>query len=119
MIPYLNFIVLIISSGLFTLFYIWSVSPATLEKRIGSSAYPKCATYRVVSSLFMLVVSVNYILYYWFPLPLPLPRTFPWTWWISAVIAVIIAIPSVFLMFRGVKDAGEETMKPKQRAHNV
>lgn len=118
MIPYLNFIVLIVSSGFFTLFYVWSVSPETLEKRIGSLAYPKCATYRMVSSLFMLVVSVNYILYYWFPLPLPLPRTFPWTWWISAVIAVIIAIPSVFLIFRGVKDAGEETIKPK-REHTM
>jgi protein-S-isoprenylcysteine O-methyltransferase Ste14 len=55
-------------------------------------------------------VNVNY----WFPLPLPLPRTFPWSWRVSALIAVLIAIPALYLMLRGVKDAGEETMRPKR-----
>ena len=80
MTPWLNFSVLIASSFLFTLFYVKSVSPAALEKRIGPSAYQKCATYRVISSVLMVVVAVNYVLYYWFPLPVPLPRTFPWPW---------------------------------------
>jgi protein-S-isoprenylcysteine O-methyltransferase Ste14 len=66
----------------------------------------------------MFVVAVNYVLYYWFPLPLPLPRTFPWQWWISVAIAALIAVPSAYLMYRGVKDAGEETMKPK-REHTM
>ncbi len=118
MTPWLNFGILIASSFLFTLFYVKSVSPATLERRIGPSAYQRCATYRVISSVFMLIVAVNYILYHWFPLPLPLPRTFPWPWWVSAVIAVLIAVPSQYLMIRGVKDAGEETMKPK-REHTM
>ncbi len=118
MIPWLNFGILIASSFLFTLFYVKSVSPATLERRIGPSAYQRCATYRVISSVFMFIVAVNYILYHWFPLPLPLPRTFPWPWWVSAGIAVLIAVPSQYLMIRGVKDAGEETMKPK-REHTM
>jgi protein-S-isoprenylcysteine O-methyltransferase Ste14 len=108
-----NFVLLIVSSLLFTVFYLWSVGPAALQKRIGSSAYRRCATYRLISSFFMFVAAANYILYYWFPLPLPLPRTFPWPHWVSAAIGVLIALPSAYLMGRGVKDAGEETMRPK------
>ena len=47
MIPWINLIVLIASSFLFTLFYVKSVNPAALEKRIGAGAYPKCSTYRM------------------------------------------------------------------------
>ena len=113
MIAYINFSVLIISSILFTIYYIKSVSPAALSKTMGGIAFQRCATYRVISSVFMTIAGINYILYFWYPLPIPLPRTFPWPWWVSAVIAVTIAIPSGWLMFRGVKDAGEETMRPK------
>jgi protein-S-isoprenylcysteine O-methyltransferase Ste14 len=113
LIAYLNFSVLIISSILFTLYYIKSVSPAALSKSMGEIAFQRCATYRVISSVFMTIAGVNYILYFWYPLPIPLPRTFPWPWWVSAVIAVLIAIPSGWLMLRGVIDAGEETMRPK------
>ena len=118
MIPWINFFVLIISSVLFTLFYVKSVEPAALERQIGRSAYQKCATYRTVASIFMMVVAVNYVLYYWFPLPIPLPTTLPWPWSVSAVIAACIAAPCMYLMLRGVKDAGEETMKPK-REHEM
>ena len=118
MIPWINFAVLITSSLLFTVFYVKSVGPAALEKRIGHSAYQRCAAYRLISSIFMFVVAGNYVLYYWFPLPLPLPRTFPWPWWVSVAIAALIAVPSAYLMYRGVKDAGEETMRPK-REHTL
>lgn len=118
MIPWINFAVLIVSSFLFTIFYVKSVSPAALEKRIGDSAYNKCATYRMIASVFMMVVAVNYVIYHWFPLPLPLADDFPWPYWVSAVIAAVIAVPSMYLMLRGVKDAGEETMRPK-REHEM
>jgi protein-S-isoprenylcysteine O-methyltransferase Ste14 len=114
MISWLNFLTLILCSFFFSLFYVRSVQPAALEKKIGVVAYKKCALYRSVSSFFMLIVSVNYVLYYWFPLPLPISQTFPWPWMVSAAIAVVIAIPSLYLMYRGIKDAGEETMRPKK-----
>ncbi len=118
MISWINVAVLMASSFLFTLFYVKSVSPAALEKRIGASAYQKCSTYRMVSAAFMGVVAVDYFLYHWFPLHLPLPDAFPWPWSVSAVVAAGIAIPSLYLMSRGVKDAGEETMRPK-REHEM
>ena len=118
MIPWINFSILIVSSLLFTFFYVKSVSPAALEKRIGASAYRKCSTYRMIASAFMAVAAVNYVLYYWFPLPLPFPDAFPRPWWVSAAIAAVIVVPSGYLMVRGVKDAGEETMRPK-REHEM
>ena len=50
MIPRLNFVVLMVSSALFLLYYLKSVRPASLENRIGPAAYQKCARYRLVSS---------------------------------------------------------------------
>ena len=118
MTAWINFAVLVASSVLFSLFYVKSVGPAALEKRIGESAYSKCATFRMISGFFMTVAVVNYVVYYWFPLPLALPRFFPWSWWLSAAIAAVIGVPAAYLMYRGVKDAGEETMQPR-REHEM
>ena len=112
MISWINFTVLVVSSFLFTFLYIKSVGPAALEKRSGPSAYRKCFIYRIIASAFEGMAGADYVLYYWFPLPLPLPDAFPWPWWISTVIAAVIAVPSTYLMVRGVKDAGEEFPTP-------
>ena len=114
MTAWINFTVLIISTSLCLVFYVKSAGPAALEKKIGAIAYKKCTQYRMVSAIFMTVACVNYVLYVFYPLPISLPRTFPWGWWVSALIAVLIAIPSGYLWFRGIKDAGEETMAPKK-----
>ncbi len=114
MIALLNFGVMIVASVMFSLFYVRSVSPAAREKKLGEAAYKTCARDRKISSFFMLIVAANYVLYYWLPLPLPIPRTFPWDWNVSAGIAILIAVPSGYLMYRGIKDAGEETMRPRK-----
>jgi protein-S-isoprenylcysteine O-methyltransferase Ste14 len=114
MVGCLNFAVLVICSCLALYFYIKSVGPAALEKRIGEIAYKRCARYRVIASVFMFVMLGNYILYAVYPLPIDFPRTFPWNWWLSFMIAVVIGVPSGYLMWWAVKDAGEETMVPKK-----
>jgi len=113
MTAWINFFVLLASSVLFTVFYVKSVSPAALAAKTGDSAYRKCAAYRIVASIFMTIAMVNYILYYWFPLPLSLPLALPWPWLVSVIIAALIGVPCMYLMLRGAKDAGEETMRPK------
>jgi protein-S-isoprenylcysteine O-methyltransferase Ste14 len=111
LVAWINFLVLIIATLLTLYFYVKSVGPAALEQKIGPVAYKKCTKYRSISGLFMGVVTLNYILYAFFPLPIPfLPATFPWSWWVSALIAVVIAIPSGYIWVRGMRDAGEETM---------
>lgn len=114
MIAWINFVVLIVSTVLTLYFYVRSAGPAALEKEIGAIAYARCTLYRILASLFMTVAGVNYVIYYFYPLPVPLPRTFPWSWWISGAIAVLIAIPSGFLLWHGMKDAGEESLIVKK-----
>jgi len=114
MIAWINIFILIITSFLFSYFYIKSVRPAALEKSIGEIAYSRCKRYRIIASIFEIVTVVNYVIYFYYPLPLLLPKTFPWDWWGSILIAVLILIPSGYLMWRGLKDAGEESLAPKK-----
>jgi len=48
-----------------------------------------------------------------------LPAKFPWTWWISLAIALVIGVPATTLMLIGVRDAGEEALRPKRRKNNA
>jgi protein-S-isoprenylcysteine O-methyltransferase Ste14 len=114
MIAWINAVVLVISTLLTLVFYVKSAGPAALEKEIGPAAYQKCTRYRLVASVFMTLAGINYVVYFFFPLPLPLPVTLPWPWWVSALIAVAIAVPSGYVFYRGLKDAGEETIMVKK-----
>jgi protein-S-isoprenylcysteine O-methyltransferase Ste14 len=112
MFAWVNFTVMLISIFLFSYFYIKSVEPVALEKKIGKIAYSRCAGYRLAALIFEIIICINYIVYFFYPLPISLPRIFPWNWWISIMIAVVIAIPAGYLFGKGVKDAGREAMIP-------
>lgn len=112
MIAWANFAILLFSSMFFLYFYVRSVSPAGLEMVVGPGAYEQCRRDRLISAGFELLVTINYVVYIFFPLPLRLPRQFPWAWWVSFLIALAIGIPALALMARGVQDAGEETLRP-------
>jgi len=117
-IAWLNFLVLIISSIIFTIYYLKSVKPESLSQEIGPGAYEKCKWYRIVAGVFMTVACANYHVYSHYPLPFLhdwIPQTFPWPYRISVVLASLIAIPFAALMCIGMYDAGEETMTPKKK----
>lgn len=114
MIELLNIIALIFSTLLFLFFYVKSVSPAQLEKKIGEIAYPKCKTYRIVAGLFEGITVINYVIYFFYPLSLGIPLVFPWPWTVSILVAILILIPSFYLMIIGMRDAGRETLEPKK-----
>lgn len=113
MIAWINITVLGCSVLLFLYFYVKSAGPAALEKKIGKKAYKKCTYYRAVSSVFMGIAVINYSVYYFYPLSI-LPRRFPWDWWVSALVAVIIAVSGGYIWVKGMRDAGEETMVVKK-----
>ena len=113
MIAWLNFAVLLFSSLLFLVFYVRSVSPAFLEKFNPGKGYRSCFGLRAVAISFEMITLVCYVVYYFQPLPNPLPLHFPWSWWISLVLALVIGIPATTLMIVGMKDAGEEMARPK------
>ena len=114
MVAWINFAVLIVSAVFFLYFYVKSVGPAALAKKVGDVAYSRCRQYRLIASAFEMVAAANYVVYFFYPLPVSLPLTFPWDYWISIIIAVVILISGGYLMFRGLKDAGEESLSPKK-----
>ncbi len=113
MIVWINITVLPFSIAFFIYFYVKSVGIAALEQEIGEKAYKKCAQYRLAASVFMGIAGINYVVYYFYPFSV-LPQRFPWDYWVSAMIAVTIAVPGGYLWLKGMKDAGEETMNPKK-----
>ncbi len=115
MISWINFATMLISAFLFSYFYIRSVGPAALEKKVGKIAYSKCGRYRIIASVFEVIVVINYVIYFFYPLPVPLSRAFPWGWWISILMAVLITIPAGYLLGRGLKDAGKEAIIPEKK----
>lgn len=114
MIAWINFAVLLAASNLFLFFYVRSAAPAGREKISGPRAYRLCYYDQLVSGVLEFLITANFILYHFFPLATPLPEKFPWAWWVSLVIALVIGIPATTLMVIGVRDAGEEVMRPKK-----
>ena len=112
MIEWINFLILIISTMAMAFFYIKSVRPAKLEEKIGEIAYKKCGRYRIIASFFELITVVNFILYFFFPLPVPISQFFIWDYWISVILSTTILIPCSYIMLKGVKDAGREALFP-------
>ena len=115
MIEWINFIILLIATAFMSFFYIKSVGPAKLEQKIGEKAYHRCGNYRIIASVFELIAAINYILYFFYPLPILIPRFFIWDSWISIIISIAILIPCLYIMLKGVKDAGREALFPDKK----
>jgi protein-S-isoprenylcysteine O-methyltransferase Ste14 len=113
-VSWINISVMSVAGAVFLYYYVISVSPAALEKKIGEIAYKKCGIYRIISASLMVIPVINYIIYFFYPLPVPLAERFPWSWWISVIIGVLLAIPAGYLIWRGLKDSGEEAMTPRK-----
>ena len=118
MIAYLNIVVLISSGLIFFVLYVISVSPAQLEKRWGAAAYPRCGRIRAVAMVFEFIAVGCYIVYYFYPLPLPLPTQFAWGWPVSLAIGTLVGVPSIWLMVKGMLDAGTESAVP-DKSHTL
>lgn len=114
MIAWLNLTLLTFSALLFLYYYVLSVSPAALEAIYGHKAYQRCGNYRVVAIGFEFITVINYIVYFYYPVNSPIPQTFLWPWWISVSLALLIGVPAVSLMIVGMKDAGEEAVRPRK-----
>lgn len=114
MIAWVNFAVLLFASLGFLYFYVLSVSPATREKVLGPSAYRICGRDRIVAGALETVTVVNYVVAFFYPLDTPLPDRFPWPWWASGTLAVAIGLPALVIMLMGLRDAGEEAIRPRK-----
>ncbi|NIW45357.1 MAG: hypothetical protein GWN30_11560, partial [Gammaproteobacteria bacterium] len=105
---------MIVFTGLFVYLYNRSVSPAALEKKMGPDAYAYCGRLRTLAIIFLVLVMGGYIVYDFFPLPLGIPENFGWPYEVSVLLAVLIALPTTYMVVVGMKDAGEEAVAPQK-----
>ncbi|MFW9878574.1 MAG: methyltransferase family protein [Candidatus Thorarchaeota archaeon] len=52
--------------------------------------------------------------YFFLPLPIPIPRFFIWDYWISLIFSIVILISCLYIILKGLKDAGREAVFPEK-----
>lgn len=114
MIEWINLISLIISIFIFCYFYTLSVIPKQREQKKGTKAWKECAQFRTIAGGLEFLISMNIILWIWFPLS-NLNWKIHYNPLAGAIICIIIVIPGTILMLKGMKDAGSETYKPSDK----
>jgi protein-S-isoprenylcysteine O-methyltransferase Ste14 len=116
MIAWINFGLMLVFITAFFFLYNRSVSPAALEEKMGDAAYTHCGRVRVISIIFLVLVLGNYLVYDFYPLPIPFLEGFSWSYPVSIAAALIIAIPTTYMVLIGMKDAGEEAIQPSKES---
>ncbi|NDJ75177.1 MAG: hypothetical protein GYB65_02870 [Chloroflexi bacterium] len=109
MVVYANLCCMVALTLLASATYLASVRPGAWEKRIGPSAYVRSNRYRSITAVLIMLITITYVLYALFPLPM-IPPHLAWRWWISALIACLLATPGLYLTVQGVSDTGEGTL---------
>jgi protein-S-isoprenylcysteine O-methyltransferase Ste14 len=108
-----NLLSLHISAFMLAYLGVLSLMPVTRAEKRGEKAWKECEQLRSVAGFFEFVLTVNMVLWIWFPVPQiawPLdPNPL-----MGKVIAFAIAVPSSAILVKGMKDAGRETMRPSK-----
>ncbi|MGB5911940.1 MAG: isoprenylcysteine carboxylmethyltransferase family protein [Promethearchaeia archaeon] len=113
MIEWINFSFLLVSLFLFSYFYTLSVQPIKREKRKGERAWKECMKLRIIASVFEFIIVLTLIFWIWFPLPLINWKVHP-NYVFGFIIGVVISIPCLAILLKGVRDAGSETLQPSK-----
>lgn len=102
---------MLLCAALTVVLYALSVRPASLSARVGERAYASCARYRLASVVTTAGTVIFAVLCGVRP-PDPFLRRLPWPRAVSVTVAIVVALPAAWLAWRGIKDAGAETMRP-------
>ncbi|MFX0023354.1 MAG: methyltransferase family protein [Candidatus Hermodarchaeota archaeon] len=113
MFEWINFVILILSLFLFCYLYTLSIQPVKREKHKGKQAWNHCMRLRLIAGLFEFFIVINLILWIWYPVPLINWQISP-NYMIGIIIGILITIPCLIIMLKGMKDAGKESLKPSQ-----
>ncbi len=108
-----NFLILNITTVFCWYFYILSVQPATRSEKFGDQAWTMAKRHRFITGVLMGVMTVNLILWLWFPIP-ELSWPVHAIWLFSIFIGAILTIFFTPIWIKGVIDAGKEAMEPSQ-----
>ena len=98
---------------LFSILYAFSVMPAIRGEKKGKEIWKDCRNLRISGSVFEGITLIAMILWIWFPIEKLNWNIFSKRW-IGIVVSLIFFIPSGIIMFKGVKDAGKETLTPSK-----
>jgi protein-S-isoprenylcysteine O-methyltransferase Ste14 len=115
LIPWLNLIILFISSTLFAGFYIPSLMPAKFAEKRGPKAWEICEHIRIIGTIFLVIQLINMVLWLWFPVP-ELAWPIFLNPWIGYAIALIIFFSTFPIWIKGLKDSGEEAKTPSTKS---
>ena len=113
MIEWINFVILIISTIIFSYLYLLSIQPVKRSETRGEKAWKECANFRAISGIFMCVTVVNFILWIWFPISIFNLKVDP-NYIGGIIIGLVILAVCLPIMIKGEKDAGSETMTPSK-----
>ena len=116
MVAWINLGLMVIFTTCFVVLYIRSVKPAALEEKMGPKAYLHCGRVRAISIFFLVLVMGTYLVYDFYPLPIPGLARFSWPYLVSAILGIVIAVPTSFMVITGLKDAGDEAVQPTKEA---
>lgn len=95
-------------------FYTLSIQPMKRSAKYGDKAWRDCKNFRAIGGLAEFISSANLILWIWFPLPIVSEWIISSNIWIGIIIGTCILIPGIYLVIRGMKDAGAETLTPSK-----
>lgn len=101
---------------IYTIFYILSVRPAQLEKKIGEVSYHRCAFLRKISFVGLAICTISKILYFFFPLEIGIKlRIIDGVagWIISISISIILGVFATIIIKKASKDA-PDTIAPNK-----
>jgi len=108
-----NFIILNIVAIFCWYFYLLSVQPVTQSEKYGDQAWTMAKRHRIITGILMGVITVNLILWLWFPITELAWPVHP-IWLFSILIGIILAIVFTPILIKGAIDAGKEAMEPSQ-----
>jgi len=85
--------------------------PVSRTEKHGDKAWEECYLFRMISSVFVLIMIINIILWLLYPVP-----ELSWILFsnnlIGVIIGIAIIIPCTIIVIKAVKDGGKEHMKP-------
>lgn len=113
LIAWINFIILNFVAVFCWYFYILSVQPVTRSEKYGDQAWTMAKRHRLITGILMGVMTVNIVLWLWFPIPELAWPVHP-IWFLSILVGIILAIIFTPIVIKGAIDAGKEAMEPSQ-----
>ena len=110
----INFSSLIISCFIMGYTYIISIQPQKRFEKRGDKAWKECKIFRSIGGFFEMISVINLILWIWFPLPILSEWKVSENIWAGIIIGIIIMVPCLIIMGKGIIDAGSETLSPSK-----